>query len=1039
MKQHLHIVFLCFSISFSTLMAQNQADLFTKAKSHYWINPSTQEIIRTSEYLKKFNQDFQYPELNELHLKSDITDQNQIRHRKLQHYYRDLEVLGSELFIHSQNENVISVNGSIPFQLDINATAKIDISSAIEIAKTTLPSQMYAWENDASHYPKPQLVWMDEAYPEISGNMRLAYKIEIYSHQPLAKKRVYIDAQNGTLILEHNILMTCFGGGPGDAHTLYHGQRSIETEMVSGQFELLDLTRGDGIETVSATGRKYTDDDNNWEAGSFTQRKGALDVHFGAQATYDYYKNYFKRNGVDDKGSKLLNKIIDTTFYVNAFWDGLGTNFGIGDSVITNPLTSLDVVAHEITHGLTQHTCGLEYLYESGALNESYSDIVGKAVEFEYDSSNFNWLLGSRFFHQADTAFRSMSDPVRFGNPKNYKGNKWVANSGDNGGVHSNSGVLNYWFYLLSEGGNGKTEKNVDFDVKKIGIREAVSIVYEAMTLYLGKTSKYYDMRQATLTIAEQRYGKCSENYKNIVEAWLAVGMGARHSDNDLMLVNEKIPQVSCKEGYFPVEVRLVNLSCGMTISAGTEINMHISVPRRNKITELLTLSEDLHPGQSLIYKFIRSPFIERTNITIQVEAEFIGDADTVNNRLPLLISKNGNGEHDFRVTSINASGSICEGRTVTAQVVSNYLGCHPVPVGTPIKITLSYDGKSIEHIFAVDRTIYPNANYRTPQFDINREFLGHRKVLAKLEYLNDTLTANNSAYFNAVFIDNATIGYLEPFTDLKFDSTLLVVRPDSNQLLDINSNIFGSEALLISGGKILNDQNRLVPIVSGTIGNMFSSNPKFTTTLYACVNTERLQKAYLAFDYLQKIGNPLYDSILTDITRAAVTRVIFRNENGQSIGNAIYLQDGSRTPEMKHFEQEIPLTGGTVSIEIGNLVLEGSLDSLTSNIDLSKDYVLLDNLKIFGEVVKSDNENIRNEVNLLPNPVDNMLFIQLTSNTKQIVAFKLSNILGGVSLKDKMLPGTKSIDVSNMVPGTYILELVFENGNSQNFKIVKQ
>lgn len=487
MKQILQIVLLGFFCCSSLLIAQKQADVLTKAQNHNWFKPAENELLRPGEYLKKINQDFQQAELNELHLKSDIIDQNQIRHRKLQHYYRDLEVLGSELFIHSQNENIISVNGSIPFHLDLNSTAKLEASMAIELAKTALPSQKYAWESDASHYPKPQLVWMDEAYPEISGNMRLAYKIDIYSYQPLAKKRIYIDALDGTLILSHNILMTCFGGGPGAAHTLYHGQRSIETEEVTGQFQLLDLTRGDGIETISATGNKYADDDNNWEAGSFAQKKGALDVHFGAQATYDYYKNYFKRKGVDDKGSKLLNKIIDTSFYVNAFWDGNTTNFGIGDSVITNPLTSLDVVAHEITHGLTQHTCGLEYLYESGALNESYSDIVGKAVEFEYDSARFNWLLGSRFFNQADTAFRSMSDPVRFGNPKNYKGNKWVANSGDNGGVHSNSGVLNYWFYLLSEGGSGKTEKNLDFNVKKIGIREAVSIVYEAMTLYLGK------------------------------------------------------------------------------------------------------------------------------------------------------------------------------------------------------------------------------------------------------------------------------------------------------------------------------------------------------------------------------------------------------------------------------------------------------------------------------------------------------------------------------------------------------------------------
>ncbi|MBK8955625.1 MAG: M4 family metallopeptidase [Saprospiraceae bacterium] len=1032
------LFFSMISLGFAQNKEMNRPEYLHKNVNHTWYTPDEKAPVKTADYLKKVNQDFLHPDLNSLHLISDITDQQKIRHRKIQHYFHGIEVLGGEMFIHSENDRVLSVNGNVNSNFDLAVPEQITKNQAIQYALARVPSQKYAWEQDAFQTPDPVLVWMDIAYPEYSGNFRLAYKIDIYSYVPLTKKRIYIDAENGSVLLEHEILTSCFSGGTGDAHTLYHGQRKIETEFTNGQFELLDLTRGAGIETVSATGRKYTDDDNTWEAGSFAQKKGALDVHFGAQVTYDYYKNYFNRKGFDDKDSKLLNKVIDTSFYVNAFWDGAGTNFGIGDSVITNPLTSLDVVSHEITHGLTQHTSGLEYLYESGALNESYSDIVGKAVEFEYDSANFNWLLGSRFFNKPDTAFRSMSEPTRFGNPKNYKGSRWVTNSGDNGGVHSNSGVLNYWFYLLSEGGAGKTEKNVDFDVKKIGIRQAISIVYEAMTLYMGKTSKYYDMRQATLAIAENRYGKCSEEYKNIIEAWVAVGMGARNSDNDIMIVNEKIPQVSCKEGYFPVEVRLLNISCSAVIPAGTEINMHISVPRRNKITELLTLSEDLNPGQSLIYKFTKLPFIERTNITIQIEAEFLGDADTVNNRLPLLISKNNNGEHDFRVTSINTSGSLCEGRIVNAQLVSTYLGCHPVAVGTSIKVQLEYDGKMIEREFLVDRTIYPNANYRTPQFSIDRDFIGHRKVLARLTYSNDTLTANNTAIFNAVFVNNTNIGYLEPFTDQKFDSTLLVVRPDSFQLLEINSNLNSSEALLISGGVIFNAQNRLVPIVTGTIGNMFSSNTKFTTTLYACIQTDNLQKAYLSFDYIQKTGNPLYDSLLTDITRAAVTRVIFRNQDGQSIMNPVYLQNASRTPELRYFEQEIPLTGGPVTIEIGNLVLEGALDSL-GFVDQSKDFIMLDNLKIFGEVVKNEDPLTGQELILRPNPVQHKLNISLKRDHREIKEYQIRDAMGKLYQKGILNDDQTELNVSELMPGAYFFELLLTNGATSNYKFVKQ
>ena len=1028
-------------ISSGAMLAQTQLDvMITKPTSHEWFKSTGEKPISSKHFMATLESKFLRTNANELNLVSDVQGLSNIRHLKFQHLFEGIPVLGAELFLHlNTNNEVVSSNGSIPTQIDLDTHTQLSSSNAVQLALNAFPSNKYAWEQDASLFPKPELVILDAAYPEVSGLYKLAYQLEIYSYAPLSKKRFYIDAHTGEIILSHETLTACFSG-VGTAHTLYHGTRSFETNNVNGQFELLDLTRGDGIETISASGKKYTDSDNDWEAGTWTQRKGALDLHFGAQMTYDYYKQYLNRLGVDNKGSKLLNKLIDTTFYVNAFWDGTTTNFGIGDSVITNPLTCLDVVAHEITHGLTQHTCSLEYLYEARALNESLSDIFGKAVEFQYDSSRFNWLLGSRFFHKPDTAFRSMSDPVRFGNPKNYKGTKWVTSSADNGGVHTNSGVLNHWFYLLSEGGSGKNEKNIDYQVNKLGMLKVIEILYEAMTNYLGKTSKYYDMRQATLEISEQLYGKCSEEYRNIVEAWVAVGMGARNSDNDLMLVNEKIPQVTCKEGYFPVEVRMLNLSCDKTIPAGTEITMCISVPRRNKITELFTLPGNLLPGQSVIYQFINKPFIDRTNTTIQIEALMTGDADTVNNRLPLLLSKNGNAEYDFRVSNVQTSGSLCEGSKIQAQVTSNYLGCHPVTVGTPVRVVVQYDGKTFEHNFTVDRTIYPNSTYRTPQFPINRDFLGYERMLAKLEYANDTLPANNTANFVVVYVDNAALGYLEPFTSQKFDSTLLVVRPDSFQIVSIDSEPSNSEALLISGGKVINDQGRLIPTVSGTIGNMFSANPKFTTTLYACVNTDNLKKAFLSFDYIQKVGdNPLYDSLLVEITRAAVTRVIFRNKDGASIGTPIYIQNATKNLQLNHFEQEIPLPGGAVTIEIGNLVLEGRTDSLTNKTDLSKDYVLIDNLKIHGELVGTNQTDRSLTWTILPNPVQDELLINITNTDKQLKSINILNLEGKILFHKENPNSNLIIPVGHLSSGSYMVELISANGQRLYKNFIKQ
>lgn len=144
-----------------------------------------------------------------------------------------------------------------------------------------------------------------------------------------------------------------------------------------------------------------------------------------------------------------------------------------------------------------------------------------------------------------------MADPNHYRNPKLYKGKYWINNSSDNGGVHTNSGVINYWFYILSVGESGTNEAGQTYVVEKLGMIPTLNILYDAMDNYLTSTSYYFDVREATLLIAEKNYGKCSKEYLNIAEAWKAVGVGKGLNENDLQLVNNKIPQIACKEGLF--------------------------------------------------------------------------------------------------------------------------------------------------------------------------------------------------------------------------------------------------------------------------------------------------------------------------------------------------------------------------------------------------------------------------------------------------------------------------------------------------------
>ncbi len=155
--------------------------------------------------------------------------------------------------------------------------------------------------------------------------------------------------------------------------------------------------------------------------------------------------------------------------YFNAFWDGEKMTYGDGDASDNNqPLTALDVCGHEITHGLTTFTANLNYKNESGALNEGFSDIFGTSIEFFARPGQGDWLIGGDFY-----IIRDMSNPKAYSQPDTYKGKKWATGllaSLDNGGVHTNSGVLNFWFYLLSEGKNGTNDKKFVYSVSGIGM-----------------------------------------------------------------------------------------------------------------------------------------------------------------------------------------------------------------------------------------------------------------------------------------------------------------------------------------------------------------------------------------------------------------------------------------------------------------------------------------------------------------------------------------------------------------------------------------
>ncbi|MBK7359610.1 MAG: M4 family metallopeptidase [Saprospiraceae bacterium] len=1003
------------------------------ANQNWYIPAISESKLNIDQLTSNFNSYLNLSESNSFQVLSSKIAKDQWIHTKFQQYYNGVKVLGASFLVHEYNGQVESLNGRREDIRDLNTIPDIEVSELPLICLQKYPQFFTQDPNPVQHFTNAELLIMDAQYPNRSGEFKLAFKLDYDNHDLFVNRRFYIDAVSGEMILSYDLIQSCVGG-KGIAQTLYHGDQEMDLELIDSEFQLTDNSRGNGIQTISESGRTYKDQDNYWEKGSFAQRRGALDIQFGSQKTIDFYKKYFDRDGIDGKNLKLINKLRDSVYLVNAYWNSTGTLFGIGDSINTGPITSIDIVGHELTHGVTQFTCGLEYLYESGAINEGLSDIFGKTIEQEYDPAGFNWLLGSKPFVKKDTAFRNMADPNHYRNPKLYKGKYWINNSSDNGGVHTNSGVINYWFYILSVGESGTNEAGQTYVVEKLGMIPTLNILYDAMDNYLTSTSYYFDVREATLLIAEKNYGKCSKEYLNIAEAWKAVGVGKGLNENDLQLVNNKIPQIACKEGLFPVEIRIVNLSCNNSIPKGTDMVFTISVPQKNKIIENYTTTEDILPGGSFVYAFINPARIDR-NISITVEASIANDADTSNNRITMAITKNANSDHDFRSVQIQINGSSCENGFLRARVTSNYTGCSPVPKGTELQLNLKYDNQVITRTFNTTTTIFPGNQYQSPFFNLDRVFSGYKKILGELDYAKDTVDTNNAAYFNAVYINNVGFGYLESFSGNQFDSTLLGLKIDSFQNVKIQSDFINSESIVFTGGKIFN-ANKFIPTNGSNLADFISSNPKYTSTLYLCVDTKDLSKAKLSFDYIQKLGSFSYDSILNSKSFAAGIRVQFRNETGGLIGMPNYIQSASREALNQYYEQDIPINGEAITIEVTCITLNGVIDSLSSQIDTSSDLVILDNIKIFKEAVKAKDEPIAT-LFVAPNPFQKSFKVYVDPTYGEL-HYMLVNTVGVVVDEGSLRPEWNELQANGLSSGSYVLKCINSKGKLFYSKLVK-
>ncbi|MCA1053743.1 M4 family metallopeptidase [Rossellomorea aquimaris] len=344
---------------------------------------------------------------------------------------------------------------------------------------------------------------------EKDGAYSLAYKVQLQFIEPYgANWQIFVDAKDGSILEAYNAVTE--GATTGYGYGVLDDYKSLNTYYSNGTYYLFDVTKpmNGVIETRTAQNGSslpgvYTVDSNNaWTAYS---QAAEVDAHAYASKVYDYYLNTHNRNSFDNNGATIRSTVHYGSNYNNAFWNGQQMVYGDGDgSTFTSLSGALDVVAHELTHAVTERTAGLQYQYQSGALNESFSDVFG------YFLDPGDYLMGEDVYTPgvSGDALRSLSNPARFGQPEHM--NNYVNTSSDNGGVHTNSGIPNKAAYNT---------------ISSIGKAKAEKIYYRALTVYLTPTSNFSYARAALLQSAADLYGSGSSTYNSVKAAWDAVGV----------------------------------------------------------------------------------------------------------------------------------------------------------------------------------------------------------------------------------------------------------------------------------------------------------------------------------------------------------------------------------------------------------------------------------------------------------------------------------------------------------------------------------
>ncbi|HSG68278.1 MAG TPA: M4 family metallopeptidase, partial [Bacteroidales bacterium] len=464
------------------------------------------------------------------------TDENELKTYQL--HFNSIPVENAIITSHIRDKRVIWYNGYADHVTEVSAVPALSEEAALKIALAEIKAEKYMWEvpeeeallkqhlknENATYYPKGELIFARDR--SSTSNYHLAWRFDIREASHALDRTIFVDAHNGMVFKWYSLVFDCDAG---TVATTWHGTRSFHTDYVSGDnnYILLDDCGAASIHTIMEDGNaEIADEDNDW---SESDRTDFASTHFHARVAMNYYSNVHGRDGYDGASGDLTLRHVAN--WANGQHIGSGIlRIGMNTGNQGEFYNTLDVVGHEFTHAVVADNGlgGLVYQGESGALNEGFCDIFGEMAEmwFENGAYTIDWLHREDYVNGEN---RSMIDPKAKGQPDTYEGDNWAPTGGsdpDHGGVHTNSGVMNHWFYLLTEGGSGTNDNDDDYNV--VGLDEVTTryLAYRLLTEGVHPAATYLYARTSSIALAIDIYGACSHQVKQVTNAWYAVGVG---------------------------------------------------------------------------------------------------------------------------------------------------------------------------------------------------------------------------------------------------------------------------------------------------------------------------------------------------------------------------------------------------------------------------------------------------------------------------------------------------------------------------------